>query len=220
MDRNKILRLTEDFVKDNLKGYDSGHDWWHICRVRRLALYINEREKTTDPFIVEITALLHDTADSKFSTGDSSVGYSLIEEFMEKAGLAELKEQVIGVIKDISFSNKSIDRNLRDPLLQVIQDADRLDAIGAIGVARAFNYGGFRNNSIYDPEIRSDIQTNTTIGHFYQKLLKLRGLMNTATGKSLAEERHLFLEKFLDQFYREWDPNGEKSKRLLIQPFN
>ena len=153
MDRNDQILMTEEFVKQNLKGYDSGHDWWHIVRVRRLALFINEMEALADPFIVEITALLHDSADSKFAGGNSEQGYLLIGDFMDKCGLSEIKDQVMTVIRNVSFSNKQNSGILDDPLLRVIQDADRLDAIGAIGIARAFNYGGFRNNKIYNPEI-------------------------------------------------------------------
>jgi uncharacterized protein len=214
MDRNEQIILTEDFVKQNLKGYDSGHDWWHIERVKKLALFINEMEVLADPFVVEITALLHDSADSKFTGENSERGYLLISDFMEKCGLSEIKDQVITVIRNVSFSNKKNSGNSDDPLLRVIQDADRLDAIGAIGIARAFNYGGFRNNKIYNPDILSPDEslkehsqsgTSSTISHFYEKLLLLKYRMNTLTAKRLAEERHDFLEVFLKQFYKEWE---------------
>ena len=214
MNRNDQIIMTEEFVRQNLKDYDSGHDWWHIERVRRLALFINEMEQLANPFIVEITALLHDTADSKFSGGNSEAGYALIGDFMNKAGMAEIRDEVLIVIKNVSFSNKNRTGDLNDPLLQVIQDADRLDAIGAIGIARAFNYGGFRNNRIYNPDVVSTeaslngyihAGTSSTISHFYDKLLLLKYRMNTLTAKRLAEERHEFLEVFLKQFYKEWD---------------
>jgi uncharacterized protein len=211
MNKSKQIFKTEEFVKQNMKGYDSGHDWWHIVRVRNLARFINEMEQLADPFIVEITALLHDTADSKFAA-DSEKGYLLISEFMDKNGLSTIRDQVLNVIKNISFSSKS-SRALDDPLFYVVQDADRLDAIGAIGVARAFNYGGFRNNKIYDPEIISQIGsvigTSSTISHFYEKLLLLKYRMNTLTGKQLAAERHEFLEVFLKEFYKEWEFNNK-----------
>ncbi len=207
MNQTDIILKTEEFVKENMKGYDSGHDWWHIVRVRNLAMFINEMELLADPFAVEITALLHDTADSKFA-GDSEKGYLLISDFMDKTGLSEIRDQVMHVIKNISFSNKNT-KELDDPLLFVVQDADRLDAIGAIGVARAFNYGGFRNNKIYDPDVISQggtVQgTSSTISHFYEKLLLLKYRMNTLTGKKMADERHEFLEVFLKQFYNEWN---------------
>jgi uncharacterized protein len=214
MSRNDQIKLTEEFVRENLKSYDSGHDWWHIERVRRLALFINEMEQLADPFTVEITALLHDTADSKFSGGNSEAGYASINDFMSKTGMAEIRDKVLNVIKNVSFSNKNEISDLKDPLLKVIQDADRLDAIGAIGIARAFNYGGFRNNRIYNPDVINPeaslngyIQagTSSTISHFYDKLLLLKYRMNTLTAKRLAEERHDFLEVFLKQFYKEWD---------------
>jgi uncharacterized protein len=214
MNRNKQILLTEEFVKQNLQGYDSGHDWWHIVRVRKLALFINEMELLADPFTVDITALLHDTADSKFTDKKSDNGYKLISDFMNKCGMSEIRDHVLSVIKNISFSNKNKMEIPDDPLLWVIQDADRLDAIGAIGVARAFNYGGFRNNKIYDPDVIdseneekgiSKSGTSSTISHFYEKLLLLKYRMNTLTAKRLAAERHEFLEVFLKQFYNEWN---------------
>jgi uncharacterized protein len=208
MDRIAQILMTEEFVREKMKGYDSGHDWWHIERVRRLAQYINEKEALADPFVVDITALLHDAADSKFAEGNNEQGYSLIGEFMDKCEMSEINYQVLSVIRNISFSNKNKTDNTNDPLLWVIQDADRLDAIGAIGIARAFNYGGFRNNSIYVPGDESGNQGKSTIGHFYDKLLKLRDLMNTSTGSTIAAVRHEILEKFLEMFYSEWNYPG------------
>ncbi len=209
MNRNEQIFKTEEFVKENMKGYDSGHDWWHIVRVRNLAKFINDMELLADPFTVEITSLLHDTADSKFA-GDSEKGYFLISDFMDRNGLSDIRDQVMNVIKNISFSNKNA-IEVNDPLLYVVQDADRLDAIGAIGIARAFNYGGFRNNKIYDPDVikqnGSVGGTSSTISHFYEKLLLLKYRMNTLTGKKLAAERHEFLELFLREFYKEWEFN-------------
>lgn len=214
MDRNEQIILTEEFVKQNLKGYESGHDWWHIVRVRKLALFINEMEVLADPFTVEITALLHDSADSKFAGENTEQGYLLISDFMDNCGLSEIKDQVIPVIRNVSFSTKNKSGDLNDPLLRIIQDADMLDAIGAIGIARAFNYGGFRNNKIYNPDVINSEETlhgyhqsvtSSTISHFYEKLLLLKYRMNTLTAKRLAEGRHEFLEVFLKQFYKEWD---------------
>lgn len=214
MDRIEIVSTTEEFVRKNMKGYDSGHDWWHIERVRRLGKHINENENLADPFLVDITALLHDIADSKFADGNSEKGYSLIMDFMQKNDMSDISQRVMDVIKNISFSSKTIAGEQSDPLLLVVQDADRLDAIGAIGIARAFNYGGFRNNAIYNPvaaisgENDKSLQTHgtsSTISHFYEKLLLLKNRMNTLTGKRLAAERHEFLEIFLKQFYSEWE---------------
>ena len=205
MTSKEIISKTEEFVKQNLKGYDSGHDWWHIERVRGLAKVINEEETLADPFTLDIAVLLHDSADSKFAGEDIEKGYARISEFMCGNCLTEIKDQVLEVIKNVSFSKKNPSDNLNDPLLLVLQDADRLDAIGAIGIARAFNYGGFRNNDIYIPDERSEGKSKSTIGHFYDKLLRLKDLMNTRTGRKIAEERHKFLEIFLEQFYEEWN---------------
>lgn len=203
MNRDEIIKLTEAFVRQNMKGYDSGHDWWHIERVRKLSLFINEQEALADPFTLDIAALLHDSVDSKFVSDDPENGYRLVSEFMNESGLAEIKEKVIEVMRNISFSNKNPSGNLTDPVLLIIQDADRLDAIGAIGVARAFNYGGFRNNTLYNPDMEQS--NSSTINHFYEKLLVLKYRMNTLTAKRLAIERHEFLELFLKQFYKEWE---------------
>jgi uncharacterized protein len=163
---------------------------------------------------VEITALLHDTADSKFAGENKEQCYQLIDDFMEMIGMSDIKDRVTAVIKKVSFSSKNNREETEDPLLWVIQDADRLDAIGAIGIARAFNYGGFRNNKIYNPAVvnsdenTGDVQesgTSSTISHFYEKLLLLKYRMNTLTAKKLAVERHEFLELFLKQFYKEWE---------------
>jgi uncharacterized protein len=204
MKKDEQILMTEKFVRQNLKGYDSGHDWWHIERVRRLAKHINEKEALTDPFIVDITALLHDTSDSKFAGRNGEQGYSLIADYIDSCEMSEIMAPVLNVIKNISFSSGRKYDILDDPLLCVVQDADRLDAIGAIGIARAFNYGGFRNNSIYLPGKESVNTGKSTIGHFYDKLLKIKDLMNTSTGRIIAEERHKILEKFLEQFYSEW----------------
>jgi len=221
MDKNELVLMTEDFVRQNMKDYDSGHDWWHIERVRRLAKFINENEQLADPFMVDITALLHDTADSKFAAGSSDAGYSTIKDFMEKSEMSAIGDRVMDVIKSISFSSKTIAGDQSDPLLLVVQDADRLDAIGAIGIARAFNYGGFRNNAIYNPEVVASADsdknlqphgTSSTISHFYEKLLLLKSRMNTLTAKRLAAERHEFLEIFLKQFYSEWEFGSRPSE--------
>jgi uncharacterized protein len=213
MNRNEQILITEEFVKQNLQGYDSGHDWWHIVRVRKLASFINDMEVLTDPFTVDITALLHDSADSKFTGGDDEQSYLRIRDFLDSKGMTDIRDQVIHVIKNVSFSSKHKKDNPDDPLLWVIQDADRLDAIGAIGIARAFNYGGFRNNKIYNPEIviqketsegTINVGSSSTISHFYEKLLLLKYRMNTLTAKKMAAERHEFLELFLKHFYGEW----------------
>jgi uncharacterized protein len=214
MNRNDQITAAEEFVKQNLKDYDSSHDWWHIERVRNLALFINENETVEDPFTVEVTALLHDSADSKFAGETPEKSYAAISDFMINSGMSDIKDKVLCVLKYISFSSKYKSGTPDNNLLRVVQDADRLDAIGAIGIARAFNYGGFRNNNIYNPELVnsdesgkliSNIGTSSTISHFYEKLLLIKYHMNTLTAKRLAIERHEFLEVFLKQFYKEWD---------------
>ena len=211
MKTGKIIKLTENFVKEKMRDYDSGHDWWHIERVRKIAHYINSEEKIADTFILEIACLLHDTADSKFANGKMELGYSEISDFLDKSGMSEIRDHIIEIISNVSFSKINKTGNLTDPVLLVLQDADKLDAIGAIGIARAFNYGGFRNNPIYIPGEKTEGNSKSTIGHFYDKLLKLKDMMNTKTGLSIAFERHQVLLNFLDQFYSEW--------RFGMEPF-
>jgi len=203
MSREDVIKITEEFVRQKIKNYDSGHDWWHIERVRKLAMFINDQEGVADQFTVEIAALLHDYVDSKFAEDKVGSGFYELGEFLDANGMSGIKEQVLNVIKNVSFSNMNPSGNLADPVLLVIQDADRLDAIGAIGIARAFNYGGFRNNIIYNPDMEN--KTPSTINHFYEKLLLLKYRMNTLTAKKLAAERHEFMEDFLRTFYREWE---------------
>ncbi len=203
MNSTDKIKVSEEFIKSRVERYDSGHDWWHIDRVRRLAEHINAHEKSSDPFALEISALMHDYADSKFAGEESDKAYGDARDFLARNGMEEISERVLNVMSNISFSKKNPSGDLSDPLLLIIQDADRLDAIGAIGVARAFNYGGFRNNPIWVPG--NETLAPSTIGHFYEKLLLLKDKMNTETGKRLAEERHAFLEVFLKQFYKEWD---------------
>jgi uncharacterized protein len=205
MNRKEIIELTEAFVREIVKDFDGAHDWWHIIRVRKMALLINEKEAIADTFILEIAALLHDAADSKFKGSDTEMAYNAICDFMITHGMEEIKDQVIEVVRNVSFSNKKPEGNLKDPVLMILQDADRLDAIGAIGIARVFNHGGFRNNPIYIPGEVSLIKNQSSIAHIYDKLLKLKDLMNTSTAKFLAEEKHAFLLKYLEQFHKEWD---------------
>jgi uncharacterized protein len=203
MKESEVLKKAETVVRQRMIGYDSGHDWWHIQRVRKLALYINEKEMLDDPYKVDLAALFHDIADSKFSGNNTEEGYITMNEFLTGNGLSDISSRFTDIIKNVSFSSKIRSGNIHDPILLIIQDADKLDAMGAIGVARAFNYGGFRNNIIYSPDNEENI--HSTINHFYDKLLILKSLMNTGTGKELAEERHQFLETFLKQFYKEWN---------------
>lgn len=210
---NNLLFLTVDFVKQQLMDAEGGHDWFHIERVWKNAEAI-ARGEDCEQEIVALAALLHDIADSKFHGGDETVGPTLARNWLTSNGYPEEKiEHIVAIIENISFKGGKELRTHESIELDVVQDADRLDAIGAIGIARTFNYGGFKNRAIYDPDIEPDLtmtkedykkSTAPTINHFYEKLLLLKERMNTNTGKKIALERHRFMESFLDQFYAEW----------------
>ena len=217
MTNSELIRKTIAFVKNELATAEGGHDWFHIERVYKNALLLSKNEMV-DELIVSLTALLHDIADSKFHNGDESIGPKKASEFLSKLNVDKgIIQQVVEIISGTSFKN-SIDGKTQERSIefQVVQDADRLDAIGAIGIARCFNYGGFKNRKLYDPEIAPNLNMTKeeykksdapTINHFYEKLLLLKDKMNTKTGKQIAEERHSFMEGYLKQFYAEW--NGE-----------
>lgn len=215
--QNKQIQLTKTFVKKTLEHAEGGHDWFHILRVYNNALLLSKNEKV-DAFVVALGALLHDIADSKFNDGDETVGPQKAREFLFGINVDSVViEHVVNVIENISFKGGNEAQKFKSIELDVIQDADRLDAIGAIGVARTFNYGGFKNRKIFDPSIQPNLKmskeeykasTAPTINHFYEKLLLLKDRMNTQTGRKIALDRHKFMELYLDQFYAEWD--GEK----------
>lgn len=218
MNKEQIILNTIDFVKETLEGAEGGHDWFHIERVYKNALLISENEKV-DRFTVQLGALLHDIADAKFYNGDESIGPKKAREFLKKQHVdKDIIIHIENIILFISYkSSLDTSKKFTSPELDVIQDADRLDAIGAIGIARCFNYGGFKNRSLYDPAIEPNLEmtkeqykksTAPTINHFYEKLLLLKDKMNTKTGQLLAKERHGYMEQFLQQFYEEW--NGVK----------
>ena len=202
------------FVKEELQNAEGGHDWFHIERVYKNALLIAQEEKCNIE-IVKLGALLHDIADSKFHNGNENIGPQVARSFLEKENVAEETIiQVINIIENISYKGGNFNANFNSIELDIVQDADRLDALGAIGIARTFNYGGFKNRSIYNPNISPNLNMTKeeyknsdapTINHFYEKLLLLKDKMNTQTGKNIAAERHLFMEKFLSQFYAEWE---------------
>ena len=210
-----IIEATKNYVRTTLKNAEGGHDWFHTLRVYNNSLLISKGEKV-DALVVALGALLHDIADSKFHDGDDTIAPKMAREFLFKHNVDSLViEHVINIINNISF-NKSLEKGkkFKSPELEVIQDADRLDAIGAIGIARCFNYGGFKNRKIFDPSIKPNMKmtkeeykksTAPTINHFYEKLLLLSDKMNTKTGKRIAKQRHQFMELYLDQFYAEWD---------------
>ncbi|MDA0741222.1 MAG: HD domain-containing protein [Bacteroidetes bacterium] len=211
---NDIILLTVDFVKRQLKNAEGGHDWFHIERVWKNAEAISKGE-SCDAEIVALAALLHDIADSKFHGGDETVGPATARNWLVSNGYSETKlEHIIAIIQNVSFKGGTVARTHESIELDIVQDADRLDAIGAIGIARTFNYGGYKHRAIYDPEIEPNLNlskedykasTAPTINHFYEKLLLLKDRMNTKTGRELALERHRFMESFLDQFYAEWN---------------
>ena len=217
MQDEEIITKTINFVKKELECAEGGHDWWHIQRVWKNARLI-ARQENANIFIIDLAALLHDIADAKFQDGDENIGPQKARNFLEDLSVNnEIIIHVENIIKNISFKSGNFNHSFCSIELAIVQDADRLDAMGAIGIARAFNYGGFKNREIYNPSIKPDMQmtketykksTAPTINHFYEKLLLLKNRMNTETGKKMAEERHRFMETFLEQFYKEW--NGEK----------
>lgn len=210
----EVIQQTINFVKETLAGAEAGHDWFHIERVWKTAKHINATEKSDD-LTIELAALLHDIADSKFNGGDEDIGPKKATDFLASISVnAEIIEHVKQIIKNISFKNSFDNTVFSSKELQVVQDADRLDALGAIGIARAFTYGGFKNRLLYDPKVKpkfnhdKESYKNTsapTINHFYEKLLLLKDLMNTETGKKMAEKRHQFMERYLEQFFAEWE---------------
>jgi uncharacterized protein len=216
MNQETVIQRTIAFVKEVLSNAEGGHDWWHIFRVWKLSKQIAQTENV-NMFIVELGALLHDVADSKFNNGDEEIGPSKAREFLSSINVQEdVITHVENIISNISFKGGKQAQKFKSPELDVVQDADRLDALGAIGVARTFNYGGHKGREIYNPEIKPNLNMTKeeyknsnapTLNHFYEKLLLLKDRMNTNTGKSMAEHRHKYMVQFLDEFYKEW--NGE-----------
>lgn len=212
-----LIDKTILFVKQKLENAEGGHDWFHIERVYKNSLLIAQ-EEDCDLTVVKLGALLHDIADSKFHDGDESVGPKTARTFLESENVSEETiAHVINIIENISFKGGNFEKKFTSKELEIVQDADRLDAIGAIGIARTFNYGGFKNIALYNPEIAPILNMSKeeyknsnapTLNHFYEKLLLLKDKMNTETGKKIALERHKYMENFLSQFYAEWD--GEK----------
>ncbi len=209
-----IIDKTILFVKEKLENAEGGHDWFHIERVYKNSLLI-AKEEDCDIMVVKLGALLHDIADSKFHDGDESVGPKTARNFLESEKIDERTIQhVINIIENISFKGGNFKKSFHSKELEIVQDADRLDAIGAIGIARCFNYGGFKNRALYNPEITPNLNMSKeeyktsespTMNHFYEKLLLLKDKMNTLSGKKIAESRHQYMENFLSQFYAEWE---------------
>lgn len=215
MKYDDIVNSTIEFVKGKLAGEGSGHDWWHIHRVFNNALQIAENEGEGDLFVIKLASLLHDIADWKFHDGDITVGYWETKRWLSNFNLDEqLIEHVASIVRDISYKGAGETSLMETVEGRIVQDADRLDAIGAIGIARTFAYGGNKNKEIYNPNIKPEFHENfqqykesngTVINHFYEKLFLLKDLMNTESGRKYAEKRHEFMRDFIEQFYLEWD---------------
>ncbi len=210
----EIIHKTTEFVKQTLADAEGGHDWWHIYRVWQLSKQIAQHEQV-DLLTVELGALLHDIADSKFHNGDEEIGPKTATNFLSSLQLdSQTINHVGNIIRHISFKGGKHTQGFKSPELDVIQDADRLDALGAIGIARTFNYGGHKGRQLYNPNIKPNLNmtkqeyktsTAPTINHFYEKLLLLKDRMNTKTGKQIAIQRHNYMQDFLTQFYNEWE---------------
>lgn len=209
-----VIEQTAAHVRSQLEGEGTGHDWWHIERVLKNAIHIG-REEGADLFIVQLAALLHDIADHKFHGGDDSVGPKVARQWLESINVdPNIVEHVGLIVRDISFKGADVIAAMHSLEGKVVQDADRLDAIGAIGIARAFAYGGFKQRELYNPAIKPERHDSfetyknsqaPTINHFYEKLLLLKDRMNTATGQAMAAERHRFMEMYLEKFFKEWE---------------
>jgi uncharacterized protein len=216
MNQETVIQKTIDFVKETLANAEGGHDWWHIHRVWKLSMQLANTEEV-DAFVVALGALLHDIADSKFNDGNEEIGPRKAREFLLSL---EVEEAVIvhveNIISNVSFKGGKQIQQFKSNELDVVQDADRLDALGAIGIARTFNYGGHKGRELYNPNVPPNLNmtkeeyknsTAPTLNHFYEKLLLLKDRMNTVTGKVMAESRHQFMQQFLDEFHKEWDGN-------------
>lgn len=216
--REKIIERTVEYVKSELQGDSTGHDWWHILRVRNNAMRIASKESGADLFVVELAALLHDIADWKFHEGNEKASSDAARKWLEGQKVDDAKiKSVCEVIDSVTFKGAGVKTTPATIEGRIVQDADRLDAIGAIGIARAFAYGGKVGREIYNPDIKLEMhssfeqykntKTGTTVNHFHEKLLLLKDRMNTASGKKMAEERHRYMEEFLERFHKEWDGN-------------
>ena len=218
MDKEKIIEKTKEFVRNKLEGEGSGHDWWHIYRVYNIAISIAKTEnKEVDIFVVKLGALLHDIADWKFNNGDTNVGANISKGFLQSLKVDnETINHVADIVKNISFKGVGEIASMKTLEGMIVQDGDRLDAIGAIGIARTFAYGGHDSREMYNPDINPENHETfeqyknskgTTINHFYEKLLLLKDLMNTEAGRKYAKKRHKFMEEYLKEFYEEWNGN-------------
>lgn len=214
MNQQVIIEKTAEYARKTLEGEGSGHDWWHVYRVWKSAVQIGTLEKA-NLLIVQLAALLHDIADYKFHGGDETIGPRKSREWLEQFNLKKDEiDHICEIVANISFKGAKAENKIKTKEGQVVQDADRLDAIGAIGIARTFAFGGSRGNPIHDPNVPPIVNqsieeykksNHSQINHFYEKLLLLKDKMNTKTGKSIAENRHKFMELYLDRFFKEWE---------------
>ncbi len=214
MNKESIIKQTEDYVRKKLEGEGTGHDWWHVYRVWKNAVHLC-RGEGGGLFVIELAALLHDIADWKFNGGDDSVGPKLARGWLESLQVDEgVIAHVCEIIKEITFKGAGVRSRMQTKEGMIVQDADRLDAIGAIGIARTFAYGGYKGREIYNPAIKPERhetfeeyknKIGPSINHFYEKLLLLKDLMNTKTAKDIAEKRHQFMEQYLHRFFTEWE---------------
>lgn len=217
MSNEEIIAKTAEMIKDKFLNEGSGHDFWHIWRVWQVAKRIS-MEEHSDGFVVELGALLHDVADWKENYGDASVGGKVARGWLEKFDIdSKVVNKVVEIVDNVSFKGAGVNDKMDSLEGKIVQDADRLDAMGAIGIGRVFSYGGSKGRAMYDPDNKIIDATNfeqyknagqTSVNHFYEKLLLLKDRMHTQTGKKLAQDRHVYMEKYLDEFYAEW--KGEK----------
>lgn len=214
MKPEEIISRTEEFVKGQLENDSTGHDWWHIHRVRNLAMVLAKEEKA-NLLIVELGALLHDIADHKFHGGDAMIGPAMARSWLSGMSVDKsIIDAVVEIVQGVSYKGAGVETPMQSIEGKVVQDADRIDALGAIGIARTFAYGGYKGHGLYDPEIEPVMHDSfesykkskaPTINHFYEKLLLLKDRMNTDTGRKIANERHLFMEEYLQRFFAEWE---------------
>lgn len=227
-----LITRTANYIHEKLSGEGSGHDWWHIYRVYETSMQIMEREavKNIKEDVVALAALLHDIADWKFNGGDDEAGPRAAAEWLKSQNVGvSVIEEVCTIIRELSFKGADVRTPMSSMEGRIVQDADRLDAIGAVGIARAFAYGGYKNREMFDPNIlpalhqtaeRYKAKRSTTVNHFYEKLLLLRDRMNTETGKKLAEQRHLFMIQFLNRFFEESHETNAKHAQMLQTMFD
>ena len=214
MDKKVIIRKTADHAKETLEDEESGHDWWHVYRVWQTVKYIGKKEKA-DMFVVELAALLHDIADYKLHKGDEEIGPKTASKWLESLKVdKQYLDHVVDIVKGINFKGAKVKHNVKTLEGKIVFDADKLDAIGAIGIARTFAFGGHMGRAIFNPNEKPYLHKtfaeykngkSHTINHFYEKLLLLKDLMHTKTAKQIALKRHAYMEEFLRKFYREWD---------------